>query len=84
MKPGDLISLGGFYLAPGYSSEYVHLFLALDLSPSRLEADSDELIETQAVPLEEFHAMIEMGQIEDAKTIAGAALAETALRNRTG
>ena len=31
--------LGGFYLAPGYSTEYMDVFLATDLHEDPLEAD---------------------------------------------
>ena len=35
--------LGGFYLAPGYSTEYMYVYLATDLRYDPLEADADEL-----------------------------------------
>ena len=33
----DLIPLGGFYSAPGFCSEYLHLFVARDLFASKAE-----------------------------------------------
>jgi ADP-ribose pyrophosphatase len=57
------------YLAPGYSSEYIHLFMASDLKPSRLSMDEDEMIEVTALTLQEIWAFIRSGQIADAKSV---------------
>jgi ADP-ribose pyrophosphatase len=70
-KPGRLEPLGGFFAAPGYSTEYIHLFLACDLTESRLTGDTDEFVEMQRVPFAEALAMVERGDIVDAKTIIG-------------
>jgi len=70
-KPGKLESLGGFYVAPGYTTEYIYLFLATDLVESRLQGDSDEFIEVIRVTLDEAIRMIEQGEIADAKTTIG-------------
>ncbi len=68
-RPGRLERLGGFYLAPGYATEYQHVFLASELVPSVLEGD-EEAIHLQPVPLEEALRLVADGQIEDAKTAA--------------
>ena len=68
-RPRRLQRLGGFFLAPGYCTEYQHVFLATDLEPSVLEGDEDA-IHPVALPLEEALRLIRTGQIEDAKTIA--------------
>jgi ADP-ribose pyrophosphatase len=70
-KPGKLASLGGFYVAPGYTTEYIHLYLATDLIESRLAGDADEFIEVEPVTLRAALAMIERGDIVDGKTITG-------------
>lgn len=70
-KPGVLESLGGFFVAPGYTTEYIHLFLGTRLTPSVLPKDSDEFIEVLRVPFAEALAMIERGAIIDSKTIVG-------------
>jgi ADP-ribose pyrophosphatase len=75
MFPGSLKSIGGFYLAPGYSSEYLHVFLAQDLSPARLPGDEGEDIQAESHTRDAIQAMIEVGEIQDAKTIAGLSLA---------
>ena len=68
-KPGKIEALGGFYTAPGYTTEYIHLFVASQLIESRLPADEDEFIEVDYVTLVDALIMIEKGEIEDAKTI---------------
>jgi ADP-ribose pyrophosphatase len=68
-KPGTLERLGGEYAAPGYTSEYIHLFLATELSESRLDQDEDERIEVVRLPLDEALRRVEHGEIEDSKTI---------------
>lgn len=63
--------LGGFFSAPGFCDEYLHLFLAEQLHPSPLEPDEDEMIDLLPVTVKEAKHMIEHNQIRDAKTIAG-------------
>lgn len=70
-KPGKMEGLGGFFNAPGYTSEYIHLYLATDLQISKLDQDHDEFLEVLRVPFEEALAMIERQEIVDAKTIIG-------------
>ena len=69
--PGNLERLGGFYSAPGYASEYLWLFLATNLTPSRLVADDTEEIKLVKLPLGKAIELIRTGEIQDAKTIAG-------------
>lgn len=69
-RPGRLDRLGGFYLAPGYCTEYQNVFLATGLTKSRLPPDEDERIELVPLPLEQVLSMVEAGEIEDAKTAA--------------
>ena len=66
-RPERLERLGGFYTAPGYCDEYLHVFLATDLVESRLEGD-EEAIHVERLPLEEVLRLIAAGEIEDAKT----------------
>ncbi|MCH8994614.1 MAG: NUDIX hydrolase [Chloroflexi bacterium] len=66
-RPERLERLGGFYTAPGYCTEYLHVFLATELVESRLEGD-EEAIHVERFPLEEALRLIAVGEIEDAKT----------------
>ncbi len=64
-------NLGGFYSAPGILTEYLNLYLATDLTPGPNQLEFDEHIEILTVPWAEAMAMINRGEITDAKTIAG-------------
>jgi ADP-ribose pyrophosphatase len=75
MAAGKLESLGGFYLAPGYSTEYMYVYLATDLRHNPLEADADEFLTVERFPLSEALAMSERGEIQDAKSLAAILLA---------
>jgi ADP-ribose pyrophosphatase len=69
--PQKIERMGGFYATPGYVTEYLHLFLATDLKPSRLVAEDTEEIEVVKVPISQIPALIISGEIGDAKSIAG-------------
>ena len=70
-RAGRLERLAAFYASPGYCDELMHLFLATELEPSPLAADSDENIEVVLIPLTDALALVDRGQICDAKTIIG-------------
>ncbi|MBI2328072.1 MAG: NUDIX hydrolase [Chloroflexi bacterium] len=69
--PGKVARLGGFYAAPGYCTEYLHLYLATDLTPSQLYAEDTEGIRLVPVPASQIPGLITSGDICDAKSIAG-------------
>lgn len=71
MKPNNIVLMGGFYVAPGYCDEFVHLFTCTDLEPSKLEGDVDEDIKVTKMSLFEAIQAIQQGIIVDAKTICG-------------
>lgn len=62
--------LGELYLAPGYSSEILHLYLATDLSMGEQDLDDSEDIEVVELPLKEALRMAQTGAFKDAKTVA--------------
>jgi ADP-ribose pyrophosphatase len=66
-----LDTLGGIYTAPGYTTEFIHLFYATGLIESRLNMDEDEFIEVERVPFTEALAMIDRGEIADGKSVSG-------------
>jgi ADP-ribose pyrophosphatase len=70
MYPEKITPLGGFFLAPGYSTEYIHLYLAQKLSPRPLEQDEDEDIQLEKIHLEELMDHLMKGKFQDAKTLA--------------
>jgi ADP-ribose diphosphatase len=74
-----LEQLAAFYLAPGYSTEFMYAFLATDLSPNPLPADSDEFLQVQKIPVRRAMEMAENGEIQDAKSLAALLLARNGL-----
>jgi ADP-ribose pyrophosphatase len=75
MAARELKELGGFFLAPGYSTEFLHIYLARDLYAAPLAPDEEEMIEIEKIPVAEAYRMAESGKIIDAKTLASLMLA---------
>ncbi len=80
MAAGSLERLGEFYLAPGYSTEYMAVFLATDLRTDPLEADADEFLQLERVPVQKALDMAKSGQVPDAKSLAALFIAEARLQ----
>lgn len=76
MAPGTLTKLAEFFLAPGYSTERMWIYLAQNLKPEKLAGDEDEDIEIEQMSFMDCLAAVRNGKIEDAKTIAGLYLAQ--------
>jgi len=64
-----------FYTSPGFTTEYMHLYLATDLKPAKRAPDDDENIELVRVPLKKAPELIASREICDAKSIAGLLMA---------
>lgn len=79
MAAGQLEHLGGFYLAPGYSTEYMHVFLATDLYPAPLVADADEFLSVEKIAIRDVFDLSERGLLPDAKSLAACFLARQRL-----
>ena len=79
MAAGELKRVGGYFLAPGYSTEYLHVFLARQLSPSPLPQDEDELIVVEKIPVEKAYKMAQSGQLSDSKSLAALLLVQAHL-----
>ena len=69
MKMHD--DLTGFYSTPGFCTEYLYLYLATDLKPSRLYAEDTAGIEVVRIKPGQIRQLITSGTICDAKSIAG-------------
>ncbi len=80
MAAENLREIGSFYLAPGYSTELMHVFLATGLSESPLEADADEFLSVEKMSSAEAMRLAESGQILDAKSVAALMLARPYLK----
>jgi len=76
--------LGGFYTAPGFCSEYIHLFIAEDLFPGSLSDDDSEYIDLLPLTLEQAVTLIKQGAFIDGKTLAAVTLYNLWLADRKG
>ena len=72
---GKLERMTGFWIAPGFCTEYMHTYIATDLSPSALAPDEDESIEVVPMPLERIPELIRTGEIQDGKSVAALLMA---------
>jgi ADP-ribose pyrophosphatase len=67
--------LAAFWTAPGFASELMHLYLATGIAGAdgddRLSPDEDERLELRHVTPHEALAMVDRGEIADAKSILG-------------
>jgi ADP-ribose diphosphatase len=66
---GDWVAGPTVYSSPGFTDERFHLFLATGLEEGENELDDGEEIELVRVPLEDVPRLV--GDVEDAKTLAG-------------
>jgi hypothetical protein len=71
-RAGSWRLLTSFWTAPGFATEYMHLYLATDLQPAhedRLGPDEDERLQLERVPWQEAIDRAERGDIADAKSL---------------
>ena len=70
-QAGSVRELARFYLAPGYSSERMHLILATQLRPGQARPDEGEWIQqVRWCTPDQLHGMAREGQLQDAKSLA--------------
>ncbi len=75
MKAAHLEEISTFWLAPGYSTELMHVFLATGLTPSQLDQDEDESITIEQVPTAQAISLALDGTLRDAKSLAAILIA---------
>jgi 8-oxo-dGTP pyrophosphatase MutT (NUDIX family) len=76
MEAGKLKKVGDFYLAPGYSTEFMAVFLATDLKHNPLQADFDEFLQVEKIPVNKAVELFQSGKMLDAKSLAAWLLAK--------
>ena len=77
-----VVPVGGFWIAPGWATEYMHAFLAWDLVAAQACPDEDEDIEVERVPRSRVLDLVRRGEIQDAKSIAALLMAFALGRER--
>lgn len=68
--PGRLEKVLSLYLAPGYSTERIHGFIATNLSKSKPQPEEYEVIRIIEVTLDEALEMIRTNKIMDSKSVS--------------
>ena len=74
-RAGRVERLAGFYTTPGFTDEYMDLFLATNLTPTDDDAPAEFEEALVIVRPEEVPALLADGEPLDAKTIAALLLA---------
>jgi len=64
------------YATPGYSTEMIRYFLAVDLKKTSQKTEEDEIISVEIVKMSDAFGKIVTGEIKDNKTIIGITIAE--------
>ncbi len=73
LRADSLVPLTQFYPSAGMTDSVLHLFLATDLTTvdQQLHGPEEQHLEVLHIPFGEAIAMVERGEIRDAKTIIG-------------
>jgi ADP-ribose pyrophosphatase len=79
MAAGSLEKVGEFFLVPGYSTEFMAVYIATALRPDPLPTDADEFLRVEPIPVQEALRMAESGAIPDAKSLAALMMARSRL-----
>ena len=76
-RAGRLDLLARFYNSPGFTDEFTHLYLARDLEevPLDRQGHEEQQMTVEEIRLDDVPRLIASGDIVDAKTIIGTALA---------
>jgi ADP-ribose pyrophosphatase len=76
-RPRRLTLLTTMMLAPGYSTEVLHVYLAEELTAEKRPHDEDERIDILSYNWHEIDELLQRGELADAKTICGLLLARS-------
>jgi ADP-ribose pyrophosphatase len=66
-----LVERARFWSTPGFTTEFMYLYEAFDLTKTATHPDEDEVITVEQVRSAETLRMIDDGRIQDAKSILG-------------
>jgi len=67
----QMIERARFWTTPGFTTEFMYLYEATNLTKTQINPDDDEVIEVDIVQKAEALKMIDDGRIQDAKSILG-------------
>ena len=78
----EFVYLGPCCTSPGFSTEVLHIYLALGLHQGAMHLDPDEFLNVEKYGLEELTDRVMSGEIDDAKTIIAVLKAKRYLEDR--
>ena len=78
----ELIYMGGFYTSPGFSTELLHIYLALGLHEGESHPDDGEFLNIEKLSLKKLSEMAMAVEIQDAKTVIAILKAERFLSKK--
>ncbi len=67
----NLFPIGSYYMAPGYTNELLHFFIATELEHDPLLAEDTDGIDVEVVTLSKALDLVYSNTIIDAKTVMG-------------
>ena len=74
-RAANIVPLFSAFLAPGYSTELIHAYLATGLTATQTHFDEGENLELTALSVPEIERRLLNGEFQDAKTIAALLIA---------
>ena len=78
----EFVYLGPCCTSPGFSTEVLHIYLALGLHPGNMHLDPDEFLNVEKYSLDALVEKVMSGEIDDAKTIIAVLKAKKYLEDR--
>lgn len=82
LSADEIIYMGACCTSPGFSTEVLHIYLALGLHSGKSHPDEDEFLDVEKHSLAELSQMVMSGEIDDGKTIVAVLKAEKYLSER--
>jgi ADP-ribose pyrophosphatase len=70
-RAANMVERARFWTTPGFTTEFMYLYEATDLTKTQISPDEDEVIEVDIVRRDEALQLIDNNRIQDAKSILG-------------
>ena len=70
-RAAKMIERARFWTTPGFTTEFMYLYEATELTKTQIHPDEDEVIEVDLVRRDEALQLIDDSRIQDAKSILG-------------
>ncbi|NCB51566.1 MAG: NUDIX hydrolase [Clostridia bacterium] len=83
LSADEMVYLGPCCTSPGFSTEILHIYLALGLHPGKMHLDVDEFLNVEKHSLDDLVRKVMSGEIDDAKTIIAVLKANNYMEAKT-